>query len=313
MYTQLPINYSSLYDELQYRLQITSKKDVTIVINDYNSSECIGVKKFYSTSDLTLNVAPIIRPFAMYTLESNPTGFLDNARQGFVTVQLEASADDTIIATSVDHTFTLSHSRESANSIVSTMPHQRLLSLGEQDIITVIGETNSAINATLYMKLLENGEYVTIQTKYASGSTDSSGIAQLAIRLDSEITNIGETIERIVVDISQNSAVIDSMEYIVSKKTHTATRVAWVSSRGSIEHYTFSTIENQQEKTDSTVITLLSAFETYETRSIIAEMISSPQVWVVVDDEYLEAQVVSNSIETSPFDAVATIEVELEF
>lgn len=150
MFTQTPDNYASLYGNLQYGFESVDTKDVTINVMDYNKGVCIGVKKFYSTSDLYVNVAPIIRPLATPTLSTKEMAFLSNENFGHITVELEAcDEDDTIVATSDTRIFTLSRQGEEGQSALSTMPDERLIALNECDIVSAIGEPQSEVQATI--------------------------------------------------------------------------------------------------------------------------------------------------------------------
>lgn len=310
MFTQTPNNYQSLYNEIDYQLELDEINTTLVQITDCNTGELLGVKKFYSTQSFSVNVAPIIRPYAIPNTPAIATQFETAERYGYATVKLFVATEDgseSYISTPL--TFTISKSNESETGAITKLPTQRLISVGESDSITVRCETGFEINA--YVKYYaaadeENSEVLLDSTTFSS-TPDYSGIVTFHL-LAKEV----EGAERIEVIFEQANNQIAQIDYYMVERPNDAIRVAWVSSRGSVEHYTFAQTDAYHEYAESRQIALVSAFETFATRAAIAEMIASPKLWIADGDSYVDGYVVSDYIDTAPIDAIATLSVKIE-
>ncbi len=304
MFTQTPNNYQSLYDELNYQLELDETTTAMVQISDYNSGELLGVKKFYSTQSFSVNPAPIIRPYAIPASPAIATQFETTERYGYVTVKLFVeSADGSESYISTPLTYTLSKSTESTTGAVTTRSTDRLISVGESDTLTLRCEHGFEIDVRVNYY---GADDLLLESKTYSETPDDSGIRVFHL-LAKEV----EAAERIEVVCEQANVAIAQFNYYIVERPDDATRIAWVSSRGSVEHYTFAQTSECQEYAESRQMSLVSAYETYATRSAIAEMIASPKIWIADGGSYIDAYVISDYIDTAPLDTIATLSVKI--
>ncbi|MFR9620686.1 MAG: hypothetical protein SNH63_05635 [Rikenellaceae bacterium] len=309
MFTQTPENYQSFLGDLVYRFETEYTTDIIMDIRDFESGETLGVKKFYSSPDLYLNIAPIINTLVECSTPSATTGFVDPLTQGCVTIEVEAfDSEYDSLHTTLPLTFTLSRNTETTPALLTTLAQQRLIASGERDLLTLLGETNAPITA-IVKRYSESAEeyYTLLASNTYTSSTNESGLAAFALAVDES-----ETCDKIEVSIVQSGEEVAAISYFLVENPTSAMRLAWVSSRGAIEHYTFAEVKARAVKSACDQITLLSAYEAYDTRWAIAEVISASQVWLFVDGQYREVEVVSSSIDTAPLAEIALVEVCVE-
>ncbi len=282
MFINIPNNFSSLWGELIYEYNSTEEKDIVIEILDTESEETLGVKKFYSSSSAQLNLAPILFETALPKSSQLQFSSTITAAYGFPSVSL--TDGDSSCET---RTFTFADSSISAPATLSSMPENRLLCAGERDIITIVAKEASQLSYTITGTRSSDGESVTLQK---SNYSISSQAIQHSIVADS----YSSTYQAIYYTLYYGSEAIATRNYSLSSEAAAGYRVAWLSKRGSIEHYTFPIIEEQNYlSSGATTRTLRSAYGTAEEVEALSEIISSPCVWRVSGDEYSAIEILT--------------------
>ncbi len=307
MFTTYPQSYESLYSELTYSyLSSSDSDDITLFIVNSTTDEVLGVKKFYSTSTAELNIAPLVRRYALPEVVVAETGFIEEANSGSIEISLADSSGTTSDA----RCFTISRESESEVGLLSTIPTTyRGISSGEREMLTLRVDPDEGITVEV-RQYIGDQEEVSSETSYTLGA-QSSGFATfsfVAEAIDEESAS-----ERVEIVVTQDDVQIAMVEYIIIDSPIDPLRVAWISSRGSIEHYTFPmatqrSLDSELQQT----LTLRSALENYSMRRAIAEIVSSPKVWVEQESgEYCEVSVESQSVELAPKCDMASVEITI--
>lgn len=316
MFTSYPPNYSPLYSELTYTFTTSSESDITIYLTDVTSNDIFGVKKFYSTTTAQVNVAPILRPLIYPVAEKLETGFASSTNRGAVTIQL-SDAEGNVAPSRV---FALSKQTEDQIGLVSTFDAEgRALSLGECEMLRF--RITPGVDTFVYVRqYLYGQDSVAAGMSYTmlEGTVDGFINFNVAATPFEAIEEQADQLETITVTVMQNNSTVASVSYSIIDPPHEPTRLVWISSRGSLESYTFPVVRERVRSHKSgesarTTLTLGSAYETYAVRQALAEIIDSPTVWVFMGDEYREALSVSSSVVMSPIDELATIEMEITY
>ncbi len=282
MFINIPNNFSSMWGELIYEYNSTDESDILIEILDTESEETLGVKKFYSSSSAQLNLAPILFETSLPEASQLQFSSTITAACGFPSVAL--SDGDTSCEV---RTFTFADSTISAPAALSSMPENRLLCKGERDIITIIAEDLAQLSYTITATRLSDGESVTLQK-------DSYSISSQALQHTISADSFSATYQALYYTLYSGGEAIASRNYTLSSEATTGYRVAWLSKRGSIEHYTFPVVEEQNYlSSGATTRTLRSAYGTAEEVEALSEIISSPCVWRVSGDEYSELEILT--------------------
>lgn len=322
MFTTYPNNFQSFYAELKYHFSTEQEGDITLYVTDSTGDLTYGVKRFYSTSTAEINVAPILRGYAIPPYSISQSGFVDTAGALNVCVSDQVPGSEVSAIQSEQRIFTLSKSDESERGVLTTLPTQcRAISLGEGEILSFRVDPNYAVSVVERQYLFGSEEL--FASRSYECDEELSGLARFAFvaeRIESdeasdEASELSDTpLDRIILEVSQAGEVIAEVEYCVIDEPLESLRVAWVSSRGGIEHYTFpvvvtTSVDSYCERS----VTLRSAFESYDIRKALVEIVESPKVWVIEEGEAYEAELGSSSMELSPRAELAAVELMVKY
>lgn len=314
MFTTYPTNYQSLFDELNYSYTATSERDITMMMINSADYATIGVKSFYSTTTATANIAPIIRGYAEPQPNTTSPSTMDFVEsQGHITVTLYSD----LFEASPERIYTYSRSDETELGVLTTLPTTaRPISLDESELLTL--RVNPTESTTITIRQYAYGLIDAVATRTYTSTAQSSGVVVfnvVATALEEQLNVLLETnLVRFEVEISQPSQAIATLYYTVVTPPQQITRLAWISSRGSIEHYSFPVVRTRSHTADRvTNLALSSAFESYAVRRALAEIIESPKVWLCEDGVYSEVSVVSQSLVLADRLTLATIDLEVEY
>ncbi len=300
MFINIPENFSSTYGELLYEYQSTTSTDLKFTVTATRTDEVLGVKKLYDTTSATINVAPLVRNIATPKAERLEMGF---SVPDHTSVGVEVECDDTTAAVRY---FVAATEKPTTNTQLTTMPTSRNIAIGEQDSVLI----HTSEYATLYaeVNIIEGGEVV--ETLYEIGSTDGRGVSIFSVNT----SELASTVERVVVSISTDDhpEAMAELSYTIVPSYESSYRLAWVSSAGSIEHYTFPKVTQTTVKSDaSREVTIVSGYELASTLNVMAEIVSSQGVWVARGEEYEEVEVSTSEVVTYRDGKLSLIELKV--
>ncbi len=283
MFINIPENYSSLRGELIYDYSISEPEDIVIEVKDSDSGELLGVKKFYSTTSASINVAPIIladidsREVVTQANFSTGVGYLRS-----VTLSVGETSSE-------ERTFTISEQEESLLQFVTTMPKARILGAGECDNLLVLSPKYETLAISIALTPIDD-----------QGEVVSWPFATYGNSLDKVFTvcadNFNSNYQAAVVTLKSNNETFDEIYYLFSDSDENqgGYRIAWLSKRGSIEFYTLPLVSEVLHKSDGSIERQLrSAYGTREEMEALMGILSSERVWGVVDDEFAEIEVIT--------------------
>ncbi len=277
MFINIPDNYSSLWGELVYNFAISEPEDLLVEIVNADDDTVIAVKKFYSSSEIKFNIARIIRQNILPYPTKSSTGFA-LAKSGFIRVyvrigDVESSTRSYILAHDTPAVFP---------ATLTTMPECRVLNSGESDSIFVITRSGNLSVATVKVAARDPSDYNDISTTFFSSSRFEE-FSILTINAD----DYNENYQSIDVTIDSSSAGGKHIYYTLTPPAYAQKgyRVAWLSSEGSIECYTFPLVSDVKRLSDGGLSrTLRSAYGTEEEIEALSEIIYSVKVWHILDD-----------------------------
>lgn len=195
-------------------------------------------------------------------------------------------------------------------ALLTTMPRTRLIAAGESDELTFVTEGPCT---------------VTVTAEAAGAATSKSyrvSAGGLSVfRLDTRDFPGAET-------LTADAGACGKVVYSVIPATAGACRLAWRSSAGSIEHYTFpieKSVRIEAAKTQAygpdgyvtaTATTqrrraLVSAYETREVLEALTEAVSSPDVWLVEKGAYTPVDVTTDTAVVHRHGVVNCLEIEI--
>lgn len=197
-----------------------------------------------------------------------------------------------------------------APALLTAMPAERLISPGECDELTLFPAEACSVTVTAQAGTTTTAE---------SYRTTKGGL--YLFRLD---TRDFPEAEALTVDAGACGTVV----YTVVPAVRGARRLAWRSSAGSIEHYTFPIEKSARAETAKkraygigghlTVTTgterrttLVSAYEPRATIDALAEILSSPDVWLAGETDYTAVDVLTDKAVVHRHGAVTCLEIEI--
>lgn len=287
-FTKTPLNYGSIHDELIYSFATETPQTVTVKIINQNSFKTVATKRFVGVTSADIDVAPYLRAETKYVPKGGPTGFYVPTFRAFaVVVEINGVESEPRMYTDTECSVD--------NPFLSTMPLSRAITDGESDHMLI--RPQNPITVTVIAQM-ENG--LTVAESYQQkigglmmfrlNTQDFAGATQITVSL-------GE---------------IADVVYSIISQPKSARRLAWVSSKGSIEHYTFP-IEKQVDLevnrrsiraengmrrnyaiTKSSSTTLLSAYEPTKVIGALSEILYSNYTWEVNGSEYVSVDVMES-------------------
>ena len=281
-----PDQFASIYGDLSYSFTGASTSELLLNILDVSNGKTLGSKRYFNTTSGTTNIAPMIRKNIRFTPQTGRIGFYE-AKDRCISVQL--SGENTF---SEVRTFLATKDQATTSSLLTSMPRQRIIAYGEYDEITCLIPSNYSI--VLQSDTLSNP----ITYNYDKGEPLT------LFRL--ETGYFAPSVKKISLEIVVEGETIDRIDYTVVSESERGCRLAWRSTAGSIEHYTFPVVKSIIQKTDKEQIysstsgytdigietvqttTLVSAYEPNSTIIALSGLFTSPQVWRVQDTQYEE-------------------------
>ncbi len=333
MFTSTPQSFGSLYDSQNFKFTGTFVEDQTYEIKEVQSDCTIGIKKFYQTSTADLNISPLVRPFVVPAPLHHATGFMTNLACGAAQIVVVKSGSvDTESVESDPVIVNLSKSAESEVAVLTTLPLERSISLGEGEIIAVRCEPSAAVRAIVHQFGYDTdnsqvSDTATSITQYevtddGRGMVLFSSVAErIGSMLSSEEEFASYKVEILAVEeldmggtpIYITSEIATLNYQIIDPPAHPM-RLAWVSSRGNIEHYTMPYLASESvQRSGERIYTLQSALETYDVREALAEVVSSEGVWLDNGDGYLDVTIEDSEIELSPEEDLAVVKFKISY
>ncbi|MFI3264000.1 MAG: hypothetical protein SNG38_00285 [Rikenellaceae bacterium] len=301
MFTNIPNNFSSLWGELPYEYNITDSTNFIIEIIESSSRDILGVKKFYSSSSAKLNLAPLLFETMLPDASQLQFSTTITAACGFPAVALSDTQSE-----SERRTFSYARGDVSPYTFLTSMPGNRLLYDGECDIITLLAPSETTLSYSISGIRFSDRETVEISSGDYTFNTDALHHYIVAESYSEEYCALYYT-------LYEEQEAIATYNYTLMADYTSGYRVAWISSMGSIEHYTFPVIEEQSYlSSGATVKTLRSAYGTATEIEALSEILSSPRVWRVDADEYtlLEVITTEQQIRCDGALMIATIKVQ---
>ncbi len=270
MFTNTPNNYASLWGDLIFEYTSSSAEDVEFEVYDDVADEKIGVKKFYSVTSSKINIAPMLFDLMLPAPDVSPTTASMRPQTGFPRVRVAVGTEE-----SEPLTFTYAKEDLGEQIVLRTMPRNRILYRGEGDQITLIGTEGGNISFQIGAMAEGDSSYTVISTLYTS---IDGGVRTLYLYAGDYVDDY---VALRVVVISDGET-LETLYYSLVDQEQVGYRVAWISEKGTVEHYTFP-VESSTSRLSSGAVRreLRSAYGTSEQIEALSQIVSSPALWHV--------------------------------
>ncbi len=307
--TKLSQDFTPLNNGVFFEIDTTNDtpSDLIVEIVEAGANEVVATQLLREVISAKVNIAPYISHFSERMPHSAASSSMFEAPTATYYVRVGDVKSENIVL-SVNGCDTL------LPSIISTHANQRHIAYGECDEVLMRVAPQSVVKVNISA---DNGETLSIE------HATISGMVILAISTE----DFGSDINSLNIELSQNGAVFDHFGYSVAKRVGKATRLAWLSGKGSIERYTFPVsqscyckVEKQYLDTSTGLLmtratmrqglSLLSHYEPRATIEALGEIISSPKVWID-ENGFREVEVATSNIEYNLFNEPDIVELEL--
>lgn len=316
-FTQIPQHYAPLGGELRYTVTAAAAGTIDLRIIDAGTATLIGAKRLAGGASASFDAAPYLRRAVRFRPVTGSTGFhvaegrsIAAVVEASITTPGEADPATGQTVTSPERTFLACRSAVTAPALLTAMPATRLISPGESDELTLLSDQACVVTVTA-----QAGESTTAE----SYRTRSGGV--LIFRLDTRDFPGAETL---TVEAGECGTVVYTVVPVLSG----GRRLAWRSSAGGIEHYTFPIEKSTTAESTKTRAygaeghltaaacteqrtTLISAYETRAALEALAEITASPDVWLAQGDAYTPVDVTTSTAVVHRHGAVSCLEIEI--
>ncbi len=288
-FSALPEAYASIGEGLCYTLSDCSEEEVTLIVRR-DDGQWLGAKRFIGSPTCTIDIAPMLRGVGRFDPKAGTTGFHE-AQDRSITVQVEAETEQqTLICER--RTFLYTAKRTSQPSLLRSLPRNGLLGVNEWEELTFIAPEPLTITVTTHRR------GVTTQSHYTA---DEGGVQLFRIAAS-------DFPEADAIDVEAPSC--GKIHYTCSTLPAAGVRLAWRSTAGSIEHFTFPTIEQLTHEVDRSQsytaegyqqlsctvderMMLGSPYLDRATAHALSELLTTEQAWCIIEGVYQPIDVIT--------------------
>ena len=308
LFSQLPPTYAPIGQPLLCTLSQITAPSVEVQIH-LAPHGLIGTKRFVNQSSVTFDIAPYLAHRALIDIPHGATAAEFRIDRLLEVKLCAVTANETVETAPM--MLRPARRSESAPTLLTTLPAVRLLAEDESDELSFLAPDSQI----LQVRVIHRDESETTTTQLVRGSGICCYRLVAADYPDADC---------IVVEGSAT----DRVQYTLTPPLEGSCRLAWLSSRGSIEHYTFPTtkcIEHEVDKSRAygadgfcaprsereERLVLQSAFETESMMQGICELLDSEQVWRVNKGLYERVDIVTESAKINTLSGFSTLQLTL--
>ncbi|MDE5731126.1 MAG: hypothetical protein K2H81_06385 [Alistipes sp.] len=285
LFTQMPQPFASVHRPLTYVFSRIAAPELHLRVLDVRSGALLGSKRFHAVETAAADIAPIVRRALRFRPVPGATG-VTRGEDRTVCVQLSGEESFSPV-----RSFTGAGAAPLPPCLMTTMPLRRVIAYGESDEITC------CIPGQHTVTIAGDGSAEPLEFRMAADGRELT-----LIRVDTR--DFAPDTRSISVVVAADGRVVGRIDYtVVASFGAGSVRLAWRSSAGSVEHYTFPVVAGIVRKTvreslrtdrgkvvasvrSERLVTLRSAIETAAVVEALSEIAAAPQVWRVASDGY---------------------------
>ncbi len=310
-FTDQPESLSPVEAGLVYSFDAETERprDVEVSVIDYDSDYTVSRLSLCGVTSGSFDIAPVVRRF-IYPLPTAARGtLLTEAHCCRFIVEIDGVRSDVL---------TLADNRVEVvrGSWLSTMTEHRRIGYGERDEIRIFCRRGEELEVTV---VADNGATVVRRTNTDSG----------AVLLCLDTCDFPEESRTLEVRIACGGVQTRSVYYSVARRYPGDLRLAWVSSVGTVERYTFPIVRSIERNTVRTAVAEADGFRRtvgceseqcvrvvsdYERRGIIAalaEIAMSPNVWIEYLQTHTEVEVLTTASTLYEYGRPCCIDIDM--
>lgn len=310
-FTTQPQNLSPVDAGLVYAFDTESDepRDVQVSIIEYDSYETVGRQTLCSVTNGSFDIAPYVRPFmSQRPTMARGTTLIDAQCYQFV---VEIDGVRSRILTVSDNRVDVV-----AGSWLSTMTEHRRICPGERDEIRIFCRPGEMLDARV---VSDDGMMMNSLLEPENGAA--------VLRIDT--CDFAEDTRTLEVRIVCSSKFVRTIYYSFAKRYPNDLRLAWLSSVGTVERYTFPIVRSIARNTTRTAVVgadgkrctvgceseqcirIVSDFERRGVIEALADIARSPKVWTEGALALTEVEVLTTASTLYEYGRPCFIEIDL--
>lgn len=312
-FTSIPESYSSFREPLIYAFntESTTPRDVELKIINRTTGEEIGSKRLYNVTTGEVDIAPYLRSASRPSLPASieACGEVNVGTTIKVVVEAEGvtSSSRNYVATTID--------RDALYMLLTSQHLHRTMERDEFDLIGYFTWPDIVVSFDV--------EFIGSGTEHLTITPPSGGQRAVAVTARGR-----EGVDTMRVSIKVDDVVSKVIEYDLMPNIRGSHRVAWLNSHLSPEVYTFplrksvlveatrrhmeSVWGHEAAAVESTSeLKLLSAYEPEAQLKALAEILSSPSVWLIEETKVRDVRLATERVLLSPSEGMGIIEVDI--
>ena len=298
---KLSENFTPLAEGIFFDIETECEtpRDLVVEILELPTGEVVATQLLRNVLSATINIAPYMEHFAEYKPSVHHKTTFSEAPTATYKVRVEGIESEEVVVS-------INRSKiDEPPTLVTSFPLLRRIARGESDEVVVVSGKGNRI-------------YVEIEDENCAIFTFDYLPTSEASILTISPDELDETIKSFEVTLYCEGQVLGTLRYVISTPLKSATRLAWISESGAIERYTFPksyktvlTTDKRSVLTSEGIctahcqakqtISLCSRFESSKTIEALAQIASSPKVWVEDDGGFTLVEVATPSIDYNIF------------
>ncbi len=296
-FTRIPAQHATLGGSLNYTFASDAPATFLLRMTNARTGRHISTVRFVGVSGATFDVAPILRRTVSFKPAVGDTGLsMASSRYVEVDVALYDAEGTTLLVAASTRTFIAAVPAVVFPSIATTMPAVRLLGYDECEELLLLPDTAQTLRV--------RGEGT---TEIAEREYALEAMQPVILRIDARDFAGAES-------VTVDGGTCGTVTYHLMPVQAEGVRLAWRSSRGSVEHYTFPVVCERGVVAEGSASRerwrVVSAYESEAVVGALAEMLSSPQVWVSGRNSYIPVEVTTKSAVVRRAGAMSMLEIE---
>ncbi len=297
-FTRLPLDNAPAGGALRYTFSSDARGTFLVRVIDSRNAELLAAMRFVDVMGATFDIAPVVRRAFAPRPATGATALCPATdRTAEISVAVYAEGSATPLLTAPVRTFLAVSPPLSYASILTSMPAERLLGAGECDELLLLPAVAQGVTITA------EGRGMSVMRAF-----DLAATTPAILRIDSADFPGAER-------ISVDAGACGTVGYTLLPMPSGSMRLAWRTSRGSVEHHTFPFVESREAEVDAGAarerIIVRSACVGEEAAEALSEIVSSPDVWIAERNSYTRVSVVSRRAAVSRRGVLSSIEIEL--
>ena len=313
-FISIPKNGSAWSGDLVYVIDTESPEglDLEVVIKDVDHDAELGRCHLYNITATELNIAPYIRSTDNFVQLGSwtPSAFISPASRS-IDVTVNGLNSDTRVFYRVPLDYDEDHT-------LSTISTAQTISLGEPIRLTAFGRDGLQIELEYYSSTRYLGTTLIDEPSYGN-----------PLEIIIPTTELPKETHRIQLLIrSAEGRTLQRVVYCVVERTPSARRLMWYNSLGGVECYTFPSCVRSRYRADcSNCVTLdgvtteqilrriyyhlTSAYEVEAEMNRLAEIVFSPRIYELRDNDIVEVELSSREVVFDKHGALRQMSIEI--